>query len=146
MSSERPQTKVGDVPDFELQQIQKLVDLHRRIEDADFGSLPLELGRVSRGLGSDRWSDEEILEHVSRHQRGDFGEYGRFESNEITDANRRGDVESLSFGQINRKRIEMREPAAVTSKYVTDKGTLYITSETHSTYGRQTVAYGPEGR
>jgi hypothetical protein len=132
--------------DFELDRVRQLVDRHRRIEDSDFGSVPLELGRVSRGLGSDPWSDDEILEHVARHQRGDFGEYGVFESLEITDDNRRGDVEHLSQGQMNRKRIEMREPAAVTSKYSTDKGTLYVTTETHSTYGRQTAAYGSEGR
>jgi len=132
--------------DLELDRVRQLVDRHRRIEDSDFGSVPLELGRVSRGIGSDRWSDEEILEHVARHQRGDFGEYGVFESLEITDDNRRGDVEHLSQGQINRKRIEMREPAGVTSKYSTDKGTLYVTTETHSTYGRQTAAYGSEGR
>ena len=144
MSSERPQTKL-DVSDFELQQIQKLVDPHRRIKDADFGSPPLDLGRIHRGLGAEPWSDEEILEHVARHQRGDFGEYGLFASFEITDDNRKGDVEHLSRGQMNRKRIEMREPAAVTSKYLTDKGTLYVTTETHSTYGRQTAAYGPEG-
>lgn len=62
--------------DFELQQAQQIFDLYRRIKNADFGSVPLELGPIFRGLGSDLWSDEEILEHVARHQRGDFGEYG----------------------------------------------------------------------
>lgn len=131
--------------DFELEQVRQLVDRHQRIENSDFGSVPLELGRVFRGLGAEPWSDEEILEHVARHQRGDFGEYGLFESMHITNDNRKGDVEHLSRGQMNKKRIEMREPAAVTSKYLTDKGTLYVTTETHSVYGRQTAAYGPEG-
>jgi hypothetical protein len=132
--------------DVILELIQQSMDCHRRIENRDFGSPPLELGRLSRGLGAEPWSDEEILEHVTRHQRGDFGEYGLFASLEITDDNRKGDVEHLSRGQMNRKRIEMREPAAVTSKYLTDKGTLFVTTETHAVYGRQTAAYGPEGR
>jgi hypothetical protein len=132
--------------DFELQQAQEIFDFYRRIKNADFGSPPLELGRIYRGLGAEPWSDEELLEHVARHQRGDFGAYGLFASLEITDDNRKGDVEHLSRGQMNRKRIEMREPHGVTSKYHTNKGLLYVTTETHAVYGRQTAVYGPEGR
>lgn len=126
--------------------LRQLLEQNRTIGTRDFGSVPLELGDVCRGVGSEPWSDAEILEHVARHQRGDFGEYGRFEAVQINDRHRKGDVASLSPGQMNRKRIEMRQPHAVTSKYVTDKGTLYISTEDTRDGGRVTVAYGAEGR
>lgn len=115
------------------------------IETRDFGGLPLELGRISRMLGADPFTDEEILEHVARHREGDFGEYGRFEDCTIEDRHRRGETEHLSRAQLNRLRIELRLPYEIRSRYTTTKGDLYVSTVTLPQAGRSTHVYGPEG-
>ncbi len=115
------------------------------IETRDFGGLPLELGRISRMLGADPFTDEEILEHVARHREGDFGEYGRFEDCTIEDRHRRGETEHLSRAQLNRLRIELRLPYEIRSRYTTAKGDLYVSTVTLPQAGRSTHVYGPEG-
>jgi hypothetical protein len=128
-----------------LRRIQNASDLLMLIQSRDFGGLPLELGRISRMLGADPFTDEEILEHVARHREGDFGEYGRFEDCTIEDRHRRGETEDLSYAQMNRLRIELRLPYEIRSRYATAKGDLYVSTFTLPQAGRSTHVYGPEG-